>query len=119
MQASASSDRLCSAFNFGPAAESSQSVEMIIEKLLAAWPGTWADRNDPLAVHEAALLSLSIDKANNELNWEPVWGLDETVNRTVNWYRKSFEGESPLSLTRTDIDDYVLSAKAKNVSWTE
>jgi CDP-glucose 4,6-dehydratase len=115
--ASETGGELCGAFNFGPSDESSQPVEQLVESVLTAWPGKWEDRSEPGAPHEAALLSLSITKAENVLNWRPVWEFDETVKRTVNWYRKAFDGESPRLLTRSDIDDYVAAAIGNEVGW--
>jgi CDP-glucose 4,6-dehydratase len=107
----------CSAFNFGPPEESSQTVEELVNEVVATWPGTWEDRRDPNAVHEARLLSLSIDKAFEELGWKPVWEFGETVERSVNWYRGSFNGEDAISLTQCDISDYVAAARAMQLGW--
>jgi CDP-glucose 4,6-dehydratase len=108
---------LCSAFNFGPEKEASHTVEEVVNRITAAWPGTWTERSMPNAVHEASQLSLSIDKAIRELAWKPVWDFGETVKRTVEWYRRSFEGENAASLTRRDIMDYSTVAKARQVAW--
>jgi CDP-glucose 4,6-dehydratase len=110
---------LCSSFNFGPAEESSQSVEELVERLLAVWPGAWEDKSHPTSLHEAATLSLSIEKAHRELAWEPVWGFDETVERTVKWYRRCFEGDPAISLTRADIADYMAEASRKGIAWAQ
>src|SRR5437868_10635382 len=47
-----------SAFNFGPALESNRTVQQLIEEVLKHWPGTWLDRHEPAAPHEADLLNL-------------------------------------------------------------
>jgi CDP-glucose 4,6-dehydratase len=108
---------LCSAFNFGPEKEASHTVEEVVNRITAAWPGTWTERSMADAVHEAKHLSLSIEKAIRELAWRPVWEFGETINRTVDWYRRSFEGEDASSLTRRDIVEYSRAAKARQVAW--
>ncbi len=44
--------------------------------------------------HEAGLLTLKIDKSKRVLNWKPVYGAAEAVEKTVDWYR-SFYGGMP------------------------
>lgn len=101
-----SSTDLCSAFNFGPTDESNQSVEVLVNEILKSWPGTWEDCSDPNAVHEANLLHLDISKAQSELNWQPVWGIEQSVHATVEWYRRVWEQP-------TDIIDFTSSQIAR------
>lgn len=76
-----------------------RSVSALVEALIANWgSGGWDDQSDPNAPHEAALLSLSIDKARALLGWSPRWGFEETVKQTVAWYRAQVEGASEASL---------------------
>src|SRR5207249_2557604 len=64
----------CGPWNFGPRMEDSRSVRQMTEELISAWgQGTWEDRHDPKAPHEAGLLHLSIDKAQTHLGWSPRW----------------------------------------------
>ena len=67
------SKELASAFNFGPALEANQSVQVLIEATLSHWPGNWQDLSDPTAPHEAGRLHLQIDKAHHQLGWRPRW----------------------------------------------
>lgn len=36
-------------------------------------------------------------------------GFFETINKTVGWYKKVFEGASPLSVTLEDIKSFEIS----------
>lgn len=79
----------CTAWNFGPAEGKEAPVRRLVEGFIEAWGGgTWADRRDPAAPHEAPLLSLSIEKARSQLKWTPRWSLEEAVRRTATWYRR-------------------------------
>ncbi|MDQ2918861.1 MAG: CDP-glucose 4,6-dehydratase, partial [Verrucomicrobiota bacterium] len=78
---------LRSAFNFGPGEESNRTVEEVVTAILARWPGTWEDKSDANAPHEAGRLNLAIAKAFRLLNWSPVWNFEETISETVAWYR--------------------------------
>lgn len=97
-------------WNFGPSDESSRTVRELVEQMIASWgSGRWEDKSDPKAVHEAKLLRLSIAKAKAQLDWAPRWGFEETVKRTVNWYRAQMSGAAAnelVQLTRADIAAY-------------
>jgi CDP-glucose 4,6-dehydratase len=99
--------RNASAFNFGPNLDSNRSVRELVEQVLRHWPGRWEDASDPTAPHEAALLNLATDKAFHTLGWHPRWGFQQTVARTMAWYRQAAQGGDPTNLTRQDITVYL------------
>jgi CDP-glucose 4,6-dehydratase len=108
------------AFNFGPRLESNRTVARLVEEILKHRPGEWEDRSDPNAPHEASLLNLSIEKAFHLLHWRPVWGFEETIARTVDWYTGVEKHlETPLVLTTTQIADYTATARAAGLPWAE
>jgi len=76
------------AFNFGPEASDFRSVHDLVEESLRHWPGSWQDQSDPEAPHEAKLLSLTIEKARQQLGWQPKWDFSEAVSQTISWYRR-------------------------------
>ena len=80
---------VASAFNFGPDLRSNQSVGDLVERVLARWPGKAHDASDANAPHEAGRLNLATDKAFHLLGWSPVWNFDETIEKTVDWYRET------------------------------
>ncbi len=83
----------CEAWNFGPTLDATRTVRDVVEALIRAWgSGTWEDRHDPNAPHEAGLLRLSIEKAAARLGWTPRWGFDETFAHTATWYRAFYSG---------------------------
>jgi CDP-glucose 4,6-dehydratase len=89
----ATPERFCEGFNFGPQTEATRPVRDVVRALIAAWGGgTWDDRSDPGAVHEAKLLRLSIEKAWARLGWSPRWGFERTIAETARWYRAWHEG---------------------------
>lgn len=111
--------RLLSAFNFGPADDSSRTVRDVVEALLREWPGVWVDASTPGSVHEASLLRLDIAKAREVLGWYPTWGFAETIRETARWYRaaSASPGAAPV-LTREQIDSYSALAGARCLPWT-
>jgi CDP-glucose 4,6-dehydratase len=106
------------ALNFGPDPECNRSVQDLVTEILRTWPGFWTDASDPQAVHEARLLSLSIDKARTLLGWRPVWGFSQTLAETVRWYREVSAGASSLELTRAQIEMYIRAARVLDLPWS-
>jgi CDP-glucose 4,6-dehydratase len=113
--------RIASPFNFGPEPSARQPVRRLVEEVLSHWPGKWTDGSQPGSVHEATLLSLSIEKAGALLGWYPAWSFEETIQRTVNWYHEAHvkKNSNMQKFTSEQIDGYSAAARAKNLSWTQ
>jgi len=111
--------RLASPFNFGPEPSSRQPVRRLVEELLRHWPGEWTDGSKPGSVHEATLLSLSIEKAGPWLQWQPSWNFAEAVEHTTKWYYECHVRRNPgmRAFTLGQIDAYVQAALAKGLPW--
>jgi CDP-glucose 4,6-dehydratase len=109
---------LDSSFNFGPALTSNRTVAELVQEILKHWRGSWEDRSDPQAVHEAKLLNLATDKAHHFLGWSPVWPFAETIEKTVSWYRKASDSDCDLRLLTTEqISLYAETAKKIGLPW--
>jgi CDP-glucose 4,6-dehydratase len=107
----ASLGMLCSAWNFGPLPESNQTVKSLVTTAMESWPGSWADKSDRTAPHEANFLSLAIDKAARLLAWYPRWSFDKTVRMTVDWYRKQLsENACPRALAIDQIEEFTCNS---------
>jgi CDP-glucose 4,6-dehydratase len=52
------------------------------------------------------LLTLEIAKAQAQLGVRPQWNLTQTVQRTLQWYRRQSAGECARALCLADIADY-------------
>lgn len=113
--------KLAGAFNFGPEPSARQPVRRLVEEVLKIWPGKWVDGSNPNTLHEATLLSLSIEKAGALLGWYPVWDFAEAVQRTVSWYhrRHAGKGNDLLEFSGSQIDDYVAGARRKALAWAK
>ena len=102
-------DAAYAAFNFGPGPESKRSVQDLVEAVLKSWSGTWENKSDPSAPHEAHRLSLDVSKAARVLDWRPRWDFARTIRETVDWYRAASDCQSSAdfqSLTARQIADY-------------
>ncbi len=98
---------LAAAFNFGPGPDSNRTVADLVNEIVKNRSGSWQDKSDPLALHEATLLNLSIEKADLHLGWQPKWAFEETIAKTVSWYDQVHQATiTPLEITRSQIAEY-------------
>jgi CDP-glucose 4,6-dehydratase len=114
---SAGKKSVCSAFNFGPNPASNQTVRTVVDEVLKHWPGAWIDRHDTTAPHEAGLLKLNIEKADEVLGWRPVWNFEDAIAHTVDWYRRANAGENARVLTDQQIAQYQDDAAQRRLKW--
>ena len=98
---------VCGGFNFGPDPKANRNVRELVEEILKWRKGSWIDRTEPGAVHEAGLLNLDIRKARKILGWKPRWNFAETVKNTVLWYKVVDDGENPMAITNRQIAEYL------------
>jgi CDP-glucose 4,6-dehydratase len=103
------------AWNFGPAEEGNRSVQSMMEGMATLWPAMHWHIEEDSAVHEARLLYLDSAKSRAELQWNPVWGFDEALSATVDWYRDYLEKGTVLSALQ--LERYVRAATNKGLVW--
>lgn len=98
---------LSGAYNFGPETHEAATVRQVVQLAQSAYgmgQVSWGDGAE--GPHEAGWLSLEIAKARSLLGVKPQWPLDESVRRTVRWYRQHREGVNASTLCDSDIDAY-------------
>ena len=108
------------AYNFGPVANQNHTVQELIEAMQVLWEKVqWRDTSDDQThAHEAGLLKLNCDKALADLQWMPTLGFGETVEMTVEWYRKYHEAAEDIAgLTVGQIGDYEKLALQRCAAW--
>lgn len=102
-----SPEKYSGSWNFGPRGESFKTVANLAEKIIECWGGGEIIINrDPHAPHEAGLLHLNCDKANNLLHWHPQWDFNNTVEKTVKWYRET-DTSKLRSISISQINEYM------------
>lgn len=74
------------AYNFGPKDSDAKPVGWLVEKLCSKWGKGAAYKIDKKKhPHEAHFLQLNWAKAKTELDWQPKWDLDKTLDKIVEW----------------------------------
>ena len=105
------------AFNIGPSQDSNRSVGELLAIAYHYWPKTSpaitmakapnlvCDRGAEL--HEAKLLNLCTDLADQRLGWQPRWNFETSIAKTIDWYSgQLLNGETALNLCEQQIAAY-------------
>ena len=106
-QLSRNPDVYSGAWNFGPAAAKAHSVGAVVTRMSELF-ATEASYNldNRKHEHEAGLLQLNCDKANQLLNWHPRWDIEQTLQATADWYRSFLQGQDVREITNKQIFEY-------------
>lgn len=108
---------LASAYNFGPQTHEAATVREVVELAQSAYgvgEVSWCDGT--AGHHEAGWLALEIAKVRTVLGIKPTWPLAETVQRTIEWYRKQQEGSDAIAMCEADIAAYESANKSAQAS---
>ena len=108
-------DKYACGWNFGPSESSVVNVLDFVNIAKLYWPEIIIEISSDYHDHEAGYLSLDSSKAFDLFNWSPNWKLENTIEKTMNWYKK-FLNNSTL-LTQDDLEIYVSSAKENKIEW--
>ena len=101
-------EKYSGAWNFGPRGESIRTVQNLAEKIVEFWGAGKVQANiQHGALHEARLLHLNCDKAQQILRWRPRWNFGRAVDETAYWYKEVISGKSALQLSRQQIKKYM------------
>jgi CDP-glucose 4,6-dehydratase len=95
-------------WNFGPTDDDAKPVIWIVRELAELWgeDAQWFLSNEKQP-HEAHYLKLDCSKAKMRLNWQPVWGLNTTLNKIVNWHKAWLNKEDMQQYTTCEIKEYM------------
>lgn len=101
-------------WNFGPNDDDAKPVSWIVDKLVALWgdDASWflSDGDHP---HEAGYLKLDCSKAKSRLDWHPVWSLETTLEKIVNWQKNWLKGTSVKAFTLIEIKQFMKAQQAE------
>ena len=102
-----SDESLSAAWNFGPSTQEAATVRSVVERARLAFGGgevRWESGLD--GPHEAGLLMLEPTKARQRLGVISRWSLNESIDRTMKWYRAALDGAPQRELCSSEIEAY-------------
>ncbi len=93
-------------WNFGPEENEVITVGKVLEYASGIWNQiTFEIDSKQKNLHEASLLSLNINKAKNKLGWFPKWSNQESIKKTIEWYKEFYH--SKTINTEYDLNNYL------------
>jgi len=94
-----------SAWNFGPTDNVTLSTEKILQQFQKYLEFNYTIKKaDELS--ESSRLALDCSKAQIQLNWQPAWDTQQTIEKTAEWYRAFYEGENIYDFTMSQLLSY-------------
>lgn len=93
------------AWNFAPLTDSSITVEALAQRIIKAWGEGSYQLGKSIDLPESALLYLDSSKARRYLDWSPIWEVDTTIEKTVEWYKMSLDSDA-FKLCADQIKEY-------------
>ena len=93
-------------WNFGPSTFETRTVKEVAEIVVKYFKKGKIIIENSADFHEAQLLQLNCDKANQILGWFPRWTVEETLNETARWYKEVINGTDPYEITMNQIKKY-------------
>lgn len=92
------------AWNFGPDDSDCKSVSWIADRLCQKTAGTKWEFDGAPQPHEADQLKLDSSKAKAKLRWAPRWGIETTLDKTVEWHQawRDFQSMDAISIEQIE-----------------
>lgn len=101
------SPNFAGAYNLGPDPAETVTVREVIELARSYFPDGSVEYGDSEpGLKEAGLLALDTSKARHRFTIAARWNLQDTVERTLSWYRNFYAGSKARDLCLSDIEAY-------------
>ena len=94
-------------WNFGPNDADSKPVEWIVNKMCNLWGnGASFKIDENPQPHEASYLKLDISKADFKLNWRPIWSLETSLKKIIEWNKLYNQNSNILEICQQQIKEF-------------
>tara|TARA_R110002049_G_scaffold90599_7_gene226892 strand:- start:1381 stop:2499 length:1119 start_codon:yes stop_codon:yes gene_type:complete len=104
------------AFNFGPLIQEELSVGEVANIIKSKWDKIdFLIRRPDVELYESTLLKLDCSKALKDLSWKPTWSTENSITRTIEWYKSFYENKDIK--TGEDLNAYISAAKSQKAIW--
>jgi len=97
-----------SPWNFGPRDEDARPVCEVVDLLIKQWSDLASWQKEGLEQpHEAHLLKLDCSKARQYLGWVPKWGLENAIEKIIDWQKSFQRNDNMQEVTLAQIQQYM------------
>ncbi len=70
----------------------------------------WINKSDN-GPYESTLLKLDNQKIKDKFNWKPVWNIEKSVQKTVEWTKMYIDDKNIIEYTDKQINEYITTIK--------
>lgn len=105
------------AWNFGPDSSGNRTVASVLASMQTHWPELRWHQTESPHPHETTLLQLDSTKAQRNLQWHPVWSIDQGIAETAQWYRDFYRNQCLIS--DQQLTAFIKDAQAIGRVWTK
>lgn len=109
--------KIAEPWNFGPESNDNLTVSEILIRFNKYWPDLLWHIKQNIDHHETTSLYLDSAKARSEINWQPVWDINITLEKTAEWYQTWLKEKKSLSLHQ--LSQFINDASKKNIVWID
>jgi len=103
--------KFSSDWNFGPRAQDCKNVKEVVNQIIKIY-GKGSTKKIKSKFIENRYLKLNSEKARKKLNWTPIYNVDQSLEKTIEWYNKVINNKAdPLQITNNQITDYMKACK--------
>ncbi len=97
--------RFSSPYNFSPNIKNCITVEEILYKINKLLKINYEIKSSEF--YEASLLMLNADKAKENLNWNPVYDINKTLQESVEWYSNFMQNKDIIKKSFSQYEKYM------------
>lgn len=96
-------------YNIGPDDKDCVTTGNLVELFCKLWGGNahWQDVSEANGPHEANFLKLDCSKIKSKLSWKPLWGIEEAIEKTVEWSKTYFTSKEVTLVMENQINEYL------------
>jgi len=98
--------KYATSFNFGPKIEANKTVFEVVSKAIEYYGKGKVVVHQDIEFHENILLNLDVTKAYIMLNWQARWNLEQTIQKTIAWYKQSLTQQDMYDFCVQQINEY-------------
>lgn len=99
-------------YNIGPDENDNITTGRLVELFCSKWKAVtgnemvWTIQSDG-GPHEANFLRLDCSKLKYVFGWKPRWGIEKTIEKTVEWTKSYLEGEDSAIVMDKQINEFI------------
>lgn len=103
---------LAGSYNVGPEEKDCLTTGELVSLFCAEWKKQtgvephWVNEHDG-GPHEANFLRLDCSKIKSTFGWHPVWSIEKTMEKLVEWYSANLNGENIVKCMEKQIEEFL------------